>query len=206
MRIASVLGKLVAVSAIAALAACMSAPPPPKPVPKLAFTNKAAIIAPASSVSFQNDYTTTSAAPHVEQAHDVRPDSIARLWVDKRLKSTSMAHGNLTLTVLDASVLQEELPRDTSFKARLLTRQPEYRLVGKLRWRLTYKGPILARWTSEGTAEASASVLEQSSINDQEQAYADLIDGIAQNFDARVEDQITNLRKAQSNAVDATGH
>ncbi|HXZ68897.1 MAG TPA: hypothetical protein VEH07_09935 [Alphaproteobacteria bacterium] len=184
----------------------MSAPPPPKPVPKLAFTNKAAIIAPASSVSFQNDYTTTSAAPHVEQAHDVRPDSIARLWVDKRLKSTSMAHGNLTLTVLDASVLQEELPRDTSFKARLLTRQPEYRLVGKLRWRLTYKGPILARWTSEGTAEASASVLEQSSINDQEQAYADLIDGIAQNFDARVEDQITNLRKAQSNAVDATGH
>ena len=136
----------------------------------------------------------------------MRPDSVAQLWVDKRLKGTSMAHGTLTLTVLDASVVQQDLPMDTSFKARLLTRQPEYRLVGSLKWRLTYKGPILTSWSSDGTAEASASVLEQSSINDQDQAYADLIDGIAQNFDARVEEQITNLRKAQSDAADATGH
>ena len=112
----------------------------------------------------------------------------------------------LTVTVLDASVVQEELPMDTSFKARLLTRQPEYRLVGKIKWRLTYKGPLLTSWTSDGSAEASASVLEQSSINDQDQAYADLIDGIAQNFDSRVEEQIGNLRKAQSSASDAAGH
>ncbi len=71
---------------------------------------------------------------------------------------------------------------------------------------MTYKGPILTSWTSNGTAEASASVLEQSSINDQDQAYADLIDGLATNFDARVEEQLANLRKAQSDAVDKTGH
>lgn len=206
MGFASVLRKLIAFAALAALTACASAPPPPKPVPKLAFTSKAAIIAPASAVSFQNDYAPTSAAPHVEQVHDIRPDTIARAWVDKRLRSTSMAHGTLTVTVLDASVVQEELPMDTSFKARLLTRQPEYRLVGKLKWRLTYKGPLLTSWTSDGSAEASASVLEQSSINDQDQAYADLIDGIAQNFDSRVEEQIGNLRKAQSSASDAAGH
>lgn len=206
MRFASVLQKTFALVALTLLAACASAPPPPKPVPKLAFTSKAAIIAPASSVSFQDEYAPTSASPHVEQAHEIRPDSVAQLWVNKRLKGTSMAHGTITLTVLDASVVQQELPMDTSFKARLLTRQPEYRLVGKLRWRLTYKGPILTTWTSEGTAEASASVLEQSSINDQDQAYADLIDSIAQNFDSRVEEQVRNLRKAQSDAVDATGH
>lgn len=206
MRFASVLRMTFALAALTALAACASTPPPPKPVPKLAFTSKSAIIAPASSVSFQDDYTPTSASPHVEQAHEIRPDSVAQLWVDKRLKGTSMAHGTLTLTVLDASVVQQELPMDTSFKARLLTRQPEYRLVGTLKWRLAYKGPILTSWTSDGSAEASASVLEQSSINDQDQAYADLIDGLAQNFDARVEEQIGNLRKAQSDAVDATGH
>jgi len=206
MRFVLVLARLAVLGAFGALAACASTPPPPKPTPKLAFTSKTAIIAPASSVSFQDDYTPTSASPHVESAHDIRPDGIARMWVDKRLRSTSMSHGNLTLTVLDASVLQEELPRDTSFKARLLTRQPEYRLVGKLRWRLTYNGPILTSWSSEGTAEASASVLEQSSINDQDQAYADLIDGIAQNFDSRLEEQIGNLRKAQSSAADAAGH
>jgi hypothetical protein len=206
VRFASVLQVTSALAALALLAACASAPPPPKPVPKLAFTSKAAIIAPASSVSFQDDYTPTSASPHVEQAHEIRPDTLAQLWVDKRLRGTSMAHGTITLTVLDASVVQQELPMDTSFKARLLTRQPEYRLVGTLKWRITYKGPILMSWTSEGTAEASASVLEQSSINDQDQAYADLIDGIATNFDARVEEQIANLRKAQSDAVDHTGH
>ena len=206
MRFALVSRKLLSFAAIAVLAACASAPPPPKPVPKLAFTGKPAIVAPASSVSFQNDYQATNAAPHVEGAHDIRPDTLARAWVDKRLRSTSMAHGTLTLTVLDASVLQEDLPMDRSFKARLLTRQPEYRLVGKLRWRLSYKGPLLTTWTSDGSAEASASVLEQSSINDQDQAYSDLIDGIAQNFDARVEEQIGNLRKAQSSASDAAGH
>lgn len=206
MGFASILRRLVPFAALAILAGCASTPPPPKPVPKLAFVSKAAIIAPASSVSFQDDYTPTSAAPHVEQAHDIRPDTIARTWVDKRLRSTSMAHGTLTLTVLDASVVQQDLPMDTSFKARLLTRQPEYRLVGKLKWRLSYRGPLLTTWTSDGTAEASASVLEQSSINDQDQAYADLIDGIAQNFDSRLEEQIGNLRKAQSGAADAAGH
>jgi hypothetical protein len=192
---------------VAALAACQSAPPPPpKPEPTLAFVQKPVIIAPASAVSFKDEYVSPMAPPNVEQEHDVRPAGVVQTWVNKRIRSTSAAHGDLTIEVLEASVVEQPLKMDDSLKARVTKRQEESKLVGKLRWRITYKGPVLETWTSEGEAEGSSTVLEQSSPNDREQAYADLIDGLAQNFDLRMEQQLAKLRAAQSDAIDAMGH
>ena len=192
--------------AVVWLAACSSTPPPPVPQPKLAFQHEPIIMAPAAQVAFDNEYKPPMLDPNVEHQHDVRPAQVAEAWVDKRLKANSMSHGRLTVTVLDASVVQEDLPMDKSFKARLLERQPESKLTGTLKWRLTYAGPLLTSWTSEGVASSSGTVLEQSSLNDIDQTYADVLDGLATNFDKQMEQQLASLRQAQSDASDKSGH
>jgi hypothetical protein len=189
----------------ASIAACTSTPPPPRPEPHLAFTTKPIIVAPAAQVSLLDQFTPAAPMDAV-QGQDMKPAAIVQTWVDKRLRSNVMAHGKMAITVLEASVVQQALPMDTSLKARLTQRQAEYKLIGTLKWRLSYNGPLLASWSSEGTAQSTGTVLEESSPNDRDQAYADVIDGMAQSFDTRMEEQLSSLRTAQSDAADATGH
>jgi len=176
------------------LMACASGPPLP-PKATIAF-QKDVLLVPAGAISLVDNYKPPLVAPNVEHAHEARPAHIARRWLDARTKAIAGAPGAVTLTVSDASVIEQPLEVKTDWK-HAFSRQAEKKLTANLVWRLFYDGPQLT-WSADGTATSTQTVLEESSLNEADADYNAMIESLAAAFDGKVAQQLGELRAALS--------
>ncbi|MFO1187409.1 MAG: hypothetical protein U1E87_08160 [Alphaproteobacteria bacterium] len=177
---------------VAMLAGCASGPPLP---PKVAIAfQKETLLVPAGAISLVDNYKPPLVSPNVEQNHETRPAHIPRRWIDARTKAIAGAPGAITLTVSDASVVEQPLEVKTDWK-HALSRQAEKKLTANLAWRLSYDGPQL-NWTADGTATSTQTVLEESSLNEADADYNAMIEALAAAFDGKLAQQLGELRAA----------
>lgn len=173
---------------------CASGPPLP---PKAAITfQKDVLLVPAGAITLVNNYKPPLVPPNVEQNHEARPAHIPRRWIEARTKAIAGAPGAITLTVSDASVIEEPLEVKTDWK-HVFSRQAEKKLTANLAWRLSYDGPQLS-WTADGTATSTQTVLEESSLNEAAADYNAMIEALAAAFDGKLVQQLGELRAALS--------
>lgn len=185
-----------AVALCLSLAACASAPPLP-PKASLAFESASRLVVPAAKIEIVDNYKPPLVAPNVEHQHDVRPASLVQRWIAARTKTIPNAPGALTLTVKEASVIEQPLEVKTDWR-HMFDRQSDRKLTATLAWRLAYESPSLS-WQSDGSATSVQGVLEQSSLNEADADYNRMIESLAAAFDQRLAQQLGELGDALAN-------
>ncbi len=172
-------------------------PAPPRrrrnpPKANIAFEKAGALVVPAGHIALVDNSKPVAASD--SGAHDVKPAEIANRWISKRTRTIQTAPGMLTITITDASVAEQPKTVKTDWR-HMFDRQAEKNLVAAINWRMDYQGPSL-NWTSNGSASSTHSVLEESSLNEADQDYADMIESLAAAFDMRAQQQVADLNAA----------
>ena len=90
------------------LAAC--ATPPATPPGDIALVARAPLQLDVASIRLDEQYGSPARAPNVEHLHRFSPAGIAAAWSRSRLVAAGAA-GTATLSVLDGSVISEELEK-----------------------------------------------------------------------------------------------
>lgn len=186
-------GKLLFL-AVALAAGCASPAPPQPPQAHLAFEKSNALVIPAGKVSLVDTYEPPMVPPNIEQNYEMRPALVVRRWIGARTKPIETAPGTLTVTILDASVVEAPLTVKTDWK-HMFSREAEKKLTANLAWRVSYDGPSLT-WHTDGSAVSMHTVLEQSSLNEADEDYDEMIESLAAAFDARMQQQLGELSAA----------
>ena len=98
----------LAAAALAALVLASCVGTQPAPLPQLTFAHLDPIRFSAASVRIVDSYRPPLAAPNVEHTFPVPPATAARRWAERRIAAAGPT-GTLVVTILDASVVKEEL-------------------------------------------------------------------------------------------------
>jgi hypothetical protein len=185
--------KLSILPALALMTACASGPPLP-PRAQIGFEKAAPMLVPAGKVALVDNYKPPLVPPNTEQNYQVRPAHIVRRWIAARTNPIDNAPGTITLTIADASVIEQTLVVKTDWR-HIFSRQAEKNLVANISWRLSYEGPALT-WSTGGTATSTHGVLEEASLNEADEDYNEMIQSLAAALDSRLEQQLSELREA----------
>jgi hypothetical protein len=194
----------IAAAALAALlltSACTtepSAPAGPKPV---SFEAQAPLRLDIASISVESRYQAPGRAPNVEHLYSVTPVSTARAWAASRIVGVG-PRGTAVLTVLEGSVISEDLPKKGGLTA-VFGDQRDVQLTARLKARLDVNRPgerpgELAQWSVNVEASANRTVLESASLNERDAAYGLLMQQLAREFDAAL---TAEIRRSMSAAL-----
>jgi len=186
---------VVTALAVLLLAACSGGPPSTPIMPDITFKHKAPLSAAAASVTVTDVYQSTLRTPYVEHEYRLRPNAIAKSWASNRLNATGSG-GKIELRVLDASVIESELPTKSGIMD-LFYIEESTELTASLKVDLLYTD---ARGTATVSTQAKAktTLLENMTLNEIELAYFNMLETLAKEFDQRLEDE---LLRALPNAV-----
>jgi len=172
----------------AAACATPSAPPPGD----VALVARAPLKLDVASVRLDEQYGSPARPPHVEHLHRLSPAGVASAWSRSRLVAAGGA-GSATLSILDGSVISEQLPKKGGLTG-IFGDQQDTKLTARLKVRLTVERPGPAgahgRWTADTDVNASRTILESASLNDRDAAYAALMQDLATRFDEEMSAEI----------------
>lgn len=171
-------------------AAC--ATPPAPPPGDVALVARAPIQLDVASVVLDEQYGSPARPPHVEHLHRLSPAGVASTWARSRLVASG-SRGTATLSILNGSVISEELPKKGGLTG-LFGDQQDTKLTGRLKARLTVERPGAdggsGRWTADVEVHASRTILESASLNDRDAAYAALMQDLATRFDEEMSAEV----------------
>lgn len=186
---------IVSAFAVLFLVACGGGPPSTPIMPDITFKHKAPLMAAASSVTVTDVYQSTLRKPYVEHEYRLRPNAIAKSWASNRL-NLSGAGGKIELRVLDASVVEKELPTKSGIMDFFYIEEST-ELTASLKVDLLFTD---ARGTATVSTQAKAktTLLENMTLNEIELAYFNMLETLAKEFDQRLEDE---LLRALPNAI-----
>ena len=172
------------------LAAC--ATPPATPPGDIALVARAPLQLDVASIRLDEQYGSPARAPNVEHLHRFSPAGIAAAWSRSRLVAAGAA-GTATLSVLDGSVISEELEKKGGLTG-LFGDQQDTKLAARLKARLTVERPGRAgehgSWSADVDVNVSRTILESASLNDRDAAYAALMQDLATRFDEEMTAEI----------------
>lgn len=170
---------------IALLAACAQAPEAFKPHP-LAFESMTPpITIDAQEIRLLNHYQSTATRPHAEQQFPVPPATAASTWVAKRLHAAPGSQaGVLEVTIHDASVIEQPLPKTEGFKG-LITDDQDARYTAKLAVSFKYypTGSISARASGDVTVSRSRTINERATVSEREAMFHQMTNALMTDFD-----------------------
>lgn len=184
-------------AAAALLVACTTEPPAPRGPKPIAFEASEPIRIPVAFVAVDARFTPPGRAPNIEHLHKVTPETVARSWAQARLVATG-GPGTASLTILDGSVVSEELEKKGGLTS-MFGDQQDVRLKARLKARLTVERPVtngFTSWTGEVDAHAERTVLESASLNERDEAYGKLMQSLADKFDQALTAEIERNMKA----------
>lgn len=175
-----------------------SAPAGPKPV---SFEAQAPLRLDIASITVDSRYQPPGRAPNIEHLYSVTPVSAARAWAQARLVGVG-PRGTAVLTVLDGSVISEDLPKKGGLTG-IFGDQQDVHLTARLRARLDVDRPgeragELSQWSVNVEASANRTVLESASLNERDAAYGLLMQQLAREFDAAL---TAETRRGMSGAL-----
>ena len=188
LRVAS-----AAFAALVLVSACTAEPSAPSGPKPASFEAQAPLRIDIASVTVESRYQPPGRAPNVEHLYSVTPVSTARGWAAARLVGVG-PRGTAVLTVLDGSVISEDLPKKGGLTA-VFGDQQDVRLTARLRARLDVDRPgerpgELSQWSVSVEASANRTVLESPSLNERDAAYGQLMQQLAREFDASLTAEI----------------
>lgn len=175
-----------ALAALLLVSACTGAPPASTGPRAPSFEAQPPIRLDVTSISVVSRYQEPGRAPNVEHLHSVTPETTARAWAAARVVGVG-TRGTATLTVLDGSVISENLPKKGGLTG-FFGDQQDVRLTARLRARLVVDQPgpragDFQQWTADVDASANRTVLESASLNERDAAYGALLQALAREFD-----------------------
>ena len=195
-RMAKGWAALAAAAGMVLLAACET-PAPAGKLPELTFDHLPQIRLPVQRVETVVRYVQPMRAPNVEHLFPAPPLRAMERWAQQRLKADGGAQ-IARLVIIDASVKETKLPRDTSMRG-AFTKQQTERYDARVEAILEIEGGV---GTSKGAANANASrwitVREDASLNERERVKFDLIEALMKDFDAEFEKSILLFLRTQS--------
>ena len=182
-----------ALAALVLVSACTTEPSTPAGPKPASFEAQAPLRIDIASITVESRYQPPGRSPNVEHLYSVTPVSTARSWAAARLVGVG-PRGTAVLTVLDGSVISEDLPKKGGLTA-VFGDQQDVRLTARLRARLDVDRPgerpgELSQWSVSVEASANRTVLESASLNERDTAYGQLIQQLAREFDASLTAEI----------------
>jgi len=158
-------------------------------LPDITFAHLPPLALAVQRVDTSSRFVPTLRAPNVEHAFPAPPARAMEQWASQRLKA---AGGNAQgrFTILDASVTETKLPRDTSIRGTFTKQQSErydaraeavVEILDGSGVRRGTASAMVTRWTTIG---------EEVTLNERERVKFNLIDGLMKDFDAELEKNI----------------
>jgi len=180
---------LAAMFGLMLLSAC-SSPPAAQKFPDIRFDNEPVLKLDASAVDLRETFASPGKAPNVDYLFPETPLHALEAWAHDRLAASGNA-SQAVFTILDASVVEVDLPRKTGFFATTFTTQESERYDMKLVARLDLvdaKGLIVRKVSV--TAIRSQSIPDDSSPAQRDQVWYDMLKVTTADFDKQMETEI----------------
>ncbi|MGB3811094.1 MAG: hypothetical protein WA943_13465 [Parvibaculum sp.] len=167
--------------------------PPPAPQAAIGFTGKP-IKLDVASIAVDERYNPPGRAPNVEQLHAVTPTTVAQRWADTRLVAVG-TRGIATLTIFNASVVESKLPVKGGLTG-FFGDQTDTKITATLRAELVVSRPgdqagAFATYKAIVNASGEKTILQSANLNDRDRAYFELMQLIAQKFDAALSAEVS---------------
>lgn len=170
---------------IALLSACAQAPEAFKAGP-LAFELEQGITQMSvNEIRVINHYQSPMKRPNVEQEFPVTPSAAVGTWVSKRLRANPGSNlGVLEVTIHDASVVEQALPKTEGFKG-LITDDQDARFTAKLV--VSFKhypaGSSAANATGDVTVSRSRTINERATVSERAAIFHQMTNALMTDFD-----------------------
>jgi hypothetical protein len=180
---------LIATLGLGLLSACSSAPSAPQ-FADIRFNDQPALKLDASAIQVQEDFKPAGKAPSVDYLFPVTPLHAIESWAHDRLAPAGSA-SQAVFTILDASVVEVDLPRKTGFFATTFTTQESERYDMKLIARLDLidaRGLVVR--TVGVTSLRSQSITDSTSPNKRDQIWYDMLKTAMADFNKQMESEI----------------
>lgn len=180
---------LAACLGLGLLSACSSAPSAPQ-FADIRFNDQPVMKLDASAVDVRSDFVPTGKAPNVDYLFPVTPLHALENWAHDRLAPAGSA-SRAVFTILDASVVEVDLPRKTGFFATTFTTQESERYDMKLIARLDLvdaRGLVVR--TVGVTALRSQSITDSTSPNKRDEIWYDMLKTAMGDFNRQMESEI----------------
>lgn len=173
------------------LAGCAKAPPVPT-YPEITFQHLNPIMLNVSEIKIVNEFRPTLKAPNVEHELPVKIDQSVRNWVRDRLQAAGNSGAVATVTIKDASAVEERLEKQGGIKGVVTTSQSE---LYKFHVLVEVKVSEISGASGFVTAEATRtkSVPEGITLNQREQTFYTQVDALMQGFDVEMEKNIRSF-------------
>ncbi len=168
------------------LAACDTAPPRPT-YPDIRFTNEPPLRLDVAAVDIRNDFRPSFQPPNVEHLFPVPPARGAENWARDRLQVVG-SQNRARFTIVNASVVEVELKKQTEGVRGALTTEPAQRYDASLEVKLEIlDGHGLALRTITVKAGRSHSVLEGITPNQRDQEWYAMTKDLLTDMDKQLE-------------------
>lgn len=170
---------------IAALAGCSGAKSTTSAQP-LSFSGRGVIGLDVASIEVVERYRGSASRPHVDHLASPTPTQAVRQWVAERLRATGHS-GSAKVLILDASIVESELPRTEGFKA-MFTNQQAQRYDGRIEVKIVGEAQD-RRFSGSGQASASRSttVAEDISLAGREDTWNTMTRQLMEDLDGRLQ-------------------
>ena len=179
------LAALAALFGLVALAACESTAPASK-LPEMTFGHLPQLRLPVQRVETVMRYVQPMREPNVEHLFPASPVRAMERWAGQRFKADGGA-GIARLVIVEASVKETKLPRDSSFRG-TFTKQQSERYDARVEATLEVQdGTAAPRMVAGAQASRWITVREDDSLNERERIKYDLIETLMKEFDAEFE-------------------
>jgi hypothetical protein len=173
--------------ALAALLAGCETQMPAQKLPDLTFAHLPPLQLAVQRIDIDSRFQPTLRAPNVEHAFPVPPARALERWASQRLKATG-GSAPARFTILDATVTETKLSRDTSMRG-YFTKQQSERYDARVEAAIDIQdGP--ARGTANAIASRWTTVAEDATLNERERIKFDLIEALMKDFDAEIEKNV----------------
>ncbi|MCZ6455227.1 MAG: hypothetical protein O6909_13395 [Alphaproteobacteria bacterium] len=185
------------VAAALLLAACTNAPPPTK-FPQLTYAHRGVFILDVSRIEIVDAYRPTLRPPNVEHLMPVAPAAAARQWAGDRLRAAGSLNRRAVFTIIDGSVTETALRRQTGLRGALTVDQSErYDAVLAVRLEI-FDDAGRQIGVAEASARRSRSVPEDITLNAREKIWFSITETLIDNLNAELERAIPQFLSAYS--------
>lgn len=176
---------LASLAGVVALAACEMTPPR-KNYAEIGFDHLQPLTLQVNNIEIQRVYQMPREAPHVgHRFPDPLPD-VAERWGRQRLKAAG-GEAQARFRILEASVIEEELPTTQGLKRFFVIDQSE-RYEGRLRVELEMNDSLSGQSKSvSADVRRSVTVPEDASLTEREAIWFQLTEDLMRRFDREME-------------------
>ena len=165
-----------------ALVSCATSDAPM--LPELTFAHLAPIRFNAATIEIVDLYRPPLAAPNVEHTFSRSTAAAARAWARQRIAAAG-GDGTVTVTIDDASVVAVPLTTRPGVMG-LFFDQQSIRYDATLEVTIEYDGPLVAESSARSRVLKSQTVPESISLNEKDQVFYDLLEGLMQDLDEQL--------------------